>query len=73
MQSLPNSRILIVPGGAHVFYGLEGVNCLDRLVAEMMDKGSVEGLDLEACRKSIKRMPFKVDSGVPPHSLASRP
>lgn len=57
-QSLPNSRLLIVPGGAHVFYGLEGVACLDRLAAEMMDKGSVEGLDLEACRNSIKPMPF---------------
>lgn len=60
-RTLPNSRILIVPGGAHVFYGLEGVECLDRLAAELMEKGSTEGLDLEACRKSIKPMPFKVE------------
>jgi pimeloyl-ACP methyl ester carboxylesterase len=60
-QALPNSRTLIVPGGAHVFYGLEGIECLDRLAAEMMDKGPVEGLDLEACRKSIKPMPFQTE------------
>lgn len=56
--TLPASRLLVVPGGAHVFYNLEGIECLDRLTAELVEKGSAEGLDLEGCRKSIRRPPF---------------
>jgi pimeloyl-ACP methyl ester carboxylesterase len=60
--TLPGSRILTVPGGAHVFYGLPGVDCLDRVYADFLARGSsekaVEGLDLETCRKSIQPLPF---------------
>jgi hypothetical protein len=48
----------VVPGGSHVFYDLEGIECLDRLTAELVEKGSAEGLDLEGCRRSIRRPPF---------------
>lgn len=57
-QTLPGSRILTVPGGAHVFYGLPGVECLDRVYADFLDRGTIEGLDLETCRKSIRPLPF---------------
>lgn len=57
-ETLPASRLLVVPGGSHVFYGLEGIECLDRLTAELVEKGSAEGLDLEGCRRSIRRPPF---------------
>lgn len=57
-KTLPRSRILVVPGGSHVFYGLEGRECLDRLGSELVVRGSAEGLDLEACRRSIKPLPF---------------
>lgn len=57
-KTLPRSRILVVPGGSHVFYGLEGRECLDRLGSELVIRGSAEGLDLEACRRSIKPLPF---------------
>jgi pimeloyl-ACP methyl ester carboxylesterase len=57
-ETLPASRLLVVPGGNHVFYNLEGIECLDRLTAELVEKGSAEGLDLEGCRKSIRRPPF---------------
>jgi pimeloyl-ACP methyl ester carboxylesterase len=57
-ETLPASRLLVVPGGAHVFYNLEGIECLDRLTAELVEKGSAEGLDLEGCRRSIRRPPF---------------
>jgi pimeloyl-ACP methyl ester carboxylesterase len=57
-ETLPGSRLLVVPGGNHVFYNLEGIECLDRLTAELVERGSAEGLDLEGCRGSIRRPPF---------------
>jgi pimeloyl-ACP methyl ester carboxylesterase len=57
-ETLPGSRLLVVPGGNHVFYTLEGIECLDRLTAELVERGSAEGLDLEGCRRSIRRPPF---------------
>lgn len=57
-RTLPRSRVLVVPGGSHVFYGLEGKECIDRLGAEMVIRGSAESLDLDACRRSIKPVPF---------------
>ena len=57
-RTLPASRTLIVPGGAHVFYGLPGVECLDRVYAGFLARGTTEGLDLETCRKSIRPLPF---------------
>jgi pimeloyl-ACP methyl ester carboxylesterase len=57
-ETLPASRLLVVPGGGHVFYNLEGIECLDRLTAELVEKGSAQALDLEGCRRSIRRPPF---------------
>lgn len=57
-QTLPGSRMLTVPGGAHDFHGLPGVECLDRVYADFLDRGTAEGLDLETCRKSIRPLPF---------------
>lgn len=57
-QTLPGSRILTVPGGAHVFYGLPGVECLDRVYADFLARGTAEGVDLETCRRSIRPLPF---------------
>jgi len=57
-RTLPASRILTVPGGSHVFYGLPGVECLDRVYSDFLTRGTAEGLDLETCRKSIRPLPF---------------
>ncbi|MEA2561095.1 MAG: hypothetical protein QOH06_2599 [Acidobacteriota bacterium] len=57
-RTLPASRILTVPGGAHVFYNLPGVECLDRVYSDFLIRGTTEGLDLETCRKSIRPLPF---------------
>ena len=57
-QTLPGSKILTVPGGSHVFYGLPGVECLDRVYSDFLNRGTTEGLDLETCRKSIRPLPF---------------
>ncbi len=57
-QTLPGSKVLTVPGGAHVFYNLPGVECLDRVYSDFLSRGTTEGLDIETCRKSIRPLPF---------------
>ncbi len=59
-RTLPHSRLLVVPGGTHTVYGLEGTRCIDRLIADFIDRGTAEGLDFESCRKAIRRPPFAV-------------
>ena len=58
-RHLPNSLHVIVPHGAHGFSGLEGIDCLDRLNAEFVEKGMVKGLDT-SCVKNIRRKGFSV-------------
>jgi pimeloyl-ACP methyl ester carboxylesterase len=57
-RTLPGSRILAVPGGAHSFTGLEGIECTNQVAADFLTRGSAEKLDLETCRKAIRRPPF---------------
>ena len=54
---LPNSLHVVVPFGAHGLGGLEGIECVERLMVEFVDKGSTKDLDT-ACIKNIKRKPF---------------
>ena len=56
-RSLTNSLNIVVPHGAHGLGSLEGLDCLDRLSSEFVEKGSVKGLD-PACVKSIRRKGF---------------
>ena len=59
--ALPGSRTLVVPGGAHSFAGLKGIECTDRVAADFLARGGAEGaekVDLESCRKAIRRAPF---------------
>lgn len=56
--TLPRSRVLVVPGGTHTVYGLEGTACIDRLIAGFIERGTPEGLDFESCRKAIRRPAF---------------
>ena len=58
-KSLSNSLHLVVPQGGHGFGGLEGLDCLEKLNTEFVEKGSVEGLDT-SCLKQVKRKPFKL-------------
>ena len=55
------SRCLIAcrhPQAVGNFHGLEGTGCIDRLIADFIERGTSEGLDFESCRKAIRRPPF---------------
>ena len=54
---LPNSLHVVVPSGAHGIRGLEGTECIDRLSAEFVERGTTKGLDT-ACVKNIRRKGF---------------
>lgn len=56
-RNLPNSLHIVVPDGAHGFGGLQGVDCVLRLPAEFVERGTTKGLDT-SCVKSIKRKEF---------------
>ena len=54
---LPNSLHLTVPSGGHGFGGLEGIDCLQNLIVEFINRGSAKGLDI-SCVKKIRRPGF---------------
>ncbi len=56
-RHLTNSLHVIVPHGAHGFGGLEGIDCLERLSTEFIDRGTVKELDT-SCVKKIRRKGF---------------
>jgi pimeloyl-ACP methyl ester carboxylesterase len=56
-KNLPNSLNLVVPHGAHGFGGLEGLECIDRLRTEFVERGSAKELD-SSCLKNIRRRGF---------------
>lgn len=57
-KTLPNSRTIIVPDGAHGADGLEGLKCIDDLAQRFVDQGDFQGIDVEGCLASIRRPPF---------------
>jgi pimeloyl-ACP methyl ester carboxylesterase len=56
-KTLPNSLHIVVPHGAHGLNGLEGDDCVDRLIVEFINRGTTQGLDT-SCVKNIRRRPF---------------
>jgi pimeloyl-ACP methyl ester carboxylesterase len=58
-RNLPNSLHVIVPHGAHGLGGLEGIDCIEWLNTEFVEKGTVKGLDT-SCVKNIRRKGFSV-------------
>lgn len=58
-RHLPNSLHIVVPHGGHGFGGLEGLDCIQKLVAEFVNQGSTKGLDT-SCVKSIRRRGFQL-------------
>jgi pimeloyl-ACP methyl ester carboxylesterase len=56
-RTLPNSLHVVVPHGAHGLGGLEGLDCIERLTTEFVERGTAKGLDT-ACVKNIRRRGF---------------
>ena len=54
---LPNSLHLVVPHGGHGFGGLDGLDCIQNLVTEFVNRGTTSGLDT-SCVKNIRRKGF---------------
>lgn len=58
-RHLSNSLHIVVPDGAHGFFGLEGFDCIQRVNTEFVERGTVKGLDTN-CVKGIRRNGFKL-------------
>jgi len=56
-RELSNSLHVVVPHGGHGLGGLEGIECVDKLITQFIESGQVKGLDT-ACVKNIKRKGF---------------
>ncbi len=56
-RTLPNSLHIVVNDGAHSLGGLQGIECLDRLMTQFVERGTVKDLDT-SCTKNIKRNGF---------------
>ena len=56
-KSLTNSLHLVVPDGAHGLGGLEGIDCVVRLMTEFVARGTTKDLDT-TCVKSVRRKGF---------------
>jgi pimeloyl-ACP methyl ester carboxylesterase len=56
-RHLPNSLHAVVPHGGHAFGGLEGTDCVQNLITEFVNRGTVKGLDT-SCLNNIRRRGF---------------
>ena len=57
---LENRLNVVVPFGAHGLGGLEGIECVDRLRHDLIERASIEGLDT-SCVAGIKRRGFPME------------
>lgn len=56
-KGLKNSLHIVVPHGAHGFGGLKNIDCIQRLTAEFVERGTTKDLDT-SCVKTIRRKGF---------------
>jgi pimeloyl-ACP methyl ester carboxylesterase len=59
-KRLSRSLHVVVPHGAHGFDGLQGVDCLDRLITAFIERGAVKGLETE-CVGRIQAPAFALE------------
>jgi pimeloyl-ACP methyl ester carboxylesterase len=59
-RSLTNVVNVVVPFGGHGLAGLAGLDCVDRLMRETIERGSVAGLDV-SCIARIRRPGFPTE------------
>jgi pimeloyl-ACP methyl ester carboxylesterase len=55
--TLPNARVLVVPGGGHAFGGLENAECIGSIRAAFIREMQPLRLDV-SCLESVRRPPF---------------
>lgn len=58
-KTLPNSFHVIVPSGAHGLHGLQGMDCVDQIMIQFIQSGTMKGIDT-ACVKSVRRGGFAI-------------
>lgn len=58
-KTLSNSLHVVVPSGGHGLDGLEGMDCIDNLMVEFVERGATKGLDT-GCVKNIHRKAFQL-------------
>ncbi len=58
-KNLRNSLHIVVPSGGHGFGDLDGIDCISRITADFIDKGTPRGLDT-SCVRSIRRKGFQL-------------
>jgi pimeloyl-ACP methyl ester carboxylesterase len=61
-KGLKNSLHIVVPHGAHGLGGLENIDCIQRLNAEFVERGTAKDLDT-SCVKTIRRKGFALKLG----------
>jgi len=60
-RMMPNALNLVVPFGAHGLNGLEGMACIDEIERQVIERGSVAGIDT-SCVSKIRRRAFPTES-----------
>ena len=58
-KTLTNSLHIVVPHGAHGLGGLENIDCIPRISAEFVERGTTKGIDT-GCVKTIRRKGFRL-------------
>lgn len=66
-RTLPNALHVIVPDGGHGTEGMRGADCIDRLLDQLVERGTTRGLDT-SCAAKIARPPFATE--LPPKEIA---
>jgi pimeloyl-ACP methyl ester carboxylesterase len=56
-NTMPNSLVVVLPFGGHSLAGLQGLECINRLQRETIERGSVAGLDT-SCVAQVRRRGF---------------
>jgi pimeloyl-ACP methyl ester carboxylesterase len=64
---LTNGLHLVVPHGGHGFGGLEGLDCVQNLINDFVERGTAKGLDA-SCLQGIRRKGFPLKIVVPEKS-----
>jgi pimeloyl-ACP methyl ester carboxylesterase len=67
-KHLTNSLHLVVPHGGHGFNGLDGLDCIQNLITDFINRGATKGLDT-TCVNRIRRKGFLLKLAEPKKSL----